>query len=288
MVFLNHMSNFLSQFHYSLLGDPQNPKKIVFVHGLMAFAANWRKIASRLENEFQCLIYDQRGHGRSFKPETGYSTKDFALDLDKITDELGWTEFHVVGHSMGARNAMIFAHLFPHKVQTLTLEDMGPDANPNALNYYKRMLESIPTPFANKVEAKKYFELSFAKNFSAKEPLTVLSTFLQANLEEKTSGPQPGPIGPQPGTIDCKFSKDAIYEIVERGNNQDHWLEVSSFKMPVLVIRGENSHVLSRETFEKMQTVNPNIRGVEIKGAGHWVHYEKSDEFVHELKAFIN
>ena len=281
MGFLNHMSNFLSQFHYSVLGDPNNPKKIVFIHGLMAFAANWRKIASRMENDYQCLIYDQRGHGRSFKPETGYSTKDFALDLDKITDELGWTEFHVIGHSMGARNAMVFGHLFPQKVLTLTLEDMGPEANEKALGYYKRMLESIPTPFATKEHSKRYFENSFAKNFRAKEPLTVLSTFLQANLEEKTTGPHQG-------MIDWKFSKDAIYEIVELGNNQNHWLEVSSFKMPVLTIRGENSHVLSRETFEKMQTVNPNIRGVEIAGAGHWVHYEKSDEFAQALKDFIN
>ena len=115
------MSSFLSQFHYSVVGNPENPKKIVFVHGLMAFAANWRKIASRLENDFCCLIYDQRGHGRSFKPETGYSTKDFAMDLNKITSELGWSEFHLVGHSMGGRNAMVFAHLFPEKVKTFVL-----------------------------------------------------------------------------------------------------------------------------------------------------------------------
>ena len=62
----------------------------------MAFSANWRKIASRLESEFQCLIYDQRGHGRSFKPETGYTPEVFAEDLYKITNELGWDRFHLV------------------------------------------------------------------------------------------------------------------------------------------------------------------------------------------------
>ncbi len=274
------MSSFLSQFHYSVVGNPENPKKIVFVHGLMAFAANWRKIASRLENDFCCLIYDQRGHGRSFKPETGYSTKDFAMDLNKITSELGWSEFHLVGHSMGGRNAMVFAHLFPEKVKTLTIEDMGPDPNETALGYYQRMLEVIPTPFLNKGEQKDFFENDFAKKFPAKEPMNVLSTFLQANLEEKMTPPHQG-------LIDWKFSKKAIYEIVELGNNQDHWLEVSSFKMPVLLIHGEKSHVLSHETFQKMQLVNPNIKGVEILGVGHWVHYEKSDEFAQALKDFI-
>ena len=85
------MSSFLSQFHYSVLGNPENPKKIVFIHGWIDFAANWRKIASRVENDFCCLIYYQRGHGRSFKPETGYSAQEFANDLNRITDEFGWT-----------------------------------------------------------------------------------------------------------------------------------------------------------------------------------------------------
>lgn len=287
------MAHFLSQFHYSILPTPteatlelkKSPNqngvnRIVFVHGLMAFAANWRKIATRLQNDFECLIYDQRGHGRSMKPETGYAPTDFANDLDKITTELGWSKFHLVGHSMGARNAMVFAHLFSHKVQTLTLEDMGPENNQSALDYYKRLLDFIPTPFASKEAVKVFFDSVFVKQFPAKEPMAVLSTFLQANLEEQSEGLSQG-------KYDWKFSKKAIFEIVEKGNSRDLWVETSSFKMPVLVIRGENSHVFSREVFEKMQLVNSNIRGVEISGASHWVHYEKSEEFVACLRQFI-
>ena len=119
---------FLSNFNYSVLGNAESPR-VVFIHGLMAFSANWRKIASRLQNDFQCLIYDQRGHGRSFKPDSGYSPEVFAEDLNKITNELGWDSFHLVGHSMGGRNAIVFADLYPQKVTTLTIEDMGPEAD---------------------------------------------------------------------------------------------------------------------------------------------------------------
>ena len=267
--------SYLSNFHYAILGS-NTRERIVFIHGLMAFAANWRKIANRLDSEFQCLIYDQRGHGRSFKPDTGYSPEIFAEDLDKITTELGWDKFHLVGHSMGGRNAMVFANLYPHKVRTLVIEDMSPERDDNMESYYKKMLNGIPTPFTSKLAMKSFFETEFNKIFSSKEPPAVLSTFLQANMEEKYDG-----------LYDWRFSKNAVFEIVKEGHLQDRWLEVSSFKMPVLLIRGENSHILSRETFEKMLVVNPNIEGIEILGTGHWIHYEKFEEFVQCVRRFI-
>lgn len=265
----------LENFNYSVLGT-NAAKRIVFVHGLMAFSANWRKIASRLENDFQCLIYDQRGHGRSFKPDSGYAPEDFAEDLYKITNELGWDRFHLVGHSMGGRNVMVFAHKYPEKVITLTIEDMGPERDPKVLDYYYQMLDVIPTPFLNKETIQAFFATEFFKKFTPKEPPAVLSTFLQANLEEKADG-----------TYDWRFSKQAVYEMVREGHEKDRWLEVSSFKMPVLLIRGETSHVFKAETFEKMLQVNPQITGVTVPGVGHWVHFEKYQEFINELRHFI-
>ncbi len=242
----------------------------------MAFSANWRKIASRLENDFQCLIYDQRGHGRSFKPETGYSPEIFAEDLDKITTELGWDQFHLVGHSMGGRNAIVFAHRYPHKVKTLTIEDMGPDTDPDVTGYYEKMLNSVPTPFQTKEDLKQFFATEFFKKFQAKEPPQVLSLFLQANIEEKPDG-----------TYDWKFSKQAVFEIAKEGHKKDRWEEIRTIQIPMLLVRGEKSHVLSQETYLKMLQENSFITGVEINGVGHWVHFEKYEEFVSELRKFI-
>ncbi|MBC7753796.1 MAG: alpha/beta hydrolase [Moraxellaceae bacterium] len=267
---------FLSNFNYSVLGNAESPR-VVFIHGLMAFSANWRKIASRIQNDFQCLIYDQRGHGRSFKPESGYSPEVFAEDLNKITDELGWDSFHLVGHSMGGRNAIVFADLFPQKVRTLTIEDMGPEADSRSHLYYEKMLNAVPTPFDSKQSMKQFFASDFEKNFEAKEPISVLSTFLQANIEQVENTQ----------LFDWRFSKQAIFETVKQGHIKDRWREVTHLSMPVLLIRGENSHVLKRETFEKMLQVNPKITGVEIKQAGHWIHYEKYEEFTSILREFL-
>lgn len=266
---------FVDNFNHSILGQ-NTQNRVVFLHGLMAFSANWRKIANKIENDFQCLIYDQRGHGRSFKPESGYTPEILAEDLNKITADLGWDRFHLVGHSMGANVAMVFASKFPEKVRTLTIEDMGPNVVADSYKYYENMLNIVPTPFNSKEEMRAFFDNEFLKKFNARESSKVLISFLQANIEEKIDG-----------KYDWRFSKNAIVEIAKAGHAKDRWLEVSSFKMPVLLVRGETSHLLSREIFEKMMFVNPQIQGVEIKGAGHWVHYEKYEEFTEELSKFL-
>lgn len=270
---------FLSNFNYSILGDNSN-SRIVFIHGLMAFSANWRKIASRLQSDFQCLIYDQRGHGRSFKPVSDYSPEVFAEDLNKITDELGWDHFYLVGHSMGGRNAMVFADMYPHKVKKLVIEDIGPEIDPQSYLYYENMLNRVPTPFKSKEDIKAYFRDDFEKNFKAKENIAVLSTFLQANIELV-------PEGSGKELYDWRFSKEAVFQIVKEGHTQDRWKEVKNFTMPVLLVRGENSHVLSSDVYEKMLKANPNIQGLEIKNAGHWVHFEKYEEFTAALREFL-
>ncbi len=266
---------YLDNFNFSILGTNVN-SRIVFVHGLMAFSANWRKIASRLDNEFQCLIFDQRGHGKSFKPSSGYSPEIFAEDLNKITDELRWDNFHLVGHSMGARNSMVFANLYPKKVRTLTLEDMGASGDPRVTGYYEKMLSAVPTPFADREAVKQFFANHFQDVFKAKESAEVLALFLQANIEEKEGG-----------YYDWKFSKDAVFEIAKEGNARDFWNEVKNFKMPTLLIHGQNSHMLNVETYNKMLQLNSNISGVQFAGAGHWVHYEKYEEFTTVLRNFI-
>lgn len=266
---------YLDNFHYSVLGT-NTQQRIVFMHGLMAFAANWRKIAGRLEGEYQCLIYDHRGHGRSFKPASGYSPEILAEDLDKITADLGWDRFHLVGHSMGARVALTYAGRHPEKIRTLTLEDMGPDAHPESYRYYENMLNIVPTPFASKAALKVFFETEFLQRFTPRENPQVLVTFLQANIEEKPDG-----------SYDWRFSKQAIIDIVKEGHRHDRWAELRGLTMPTLVVRGERSHVLSREVYEQMLQANPHVRGVEIPGTGHWVHYEKYEEFTRLLHEFL-
>ncbi len=259
--------DFLKQFHYQIYGNSTAPK-LVFLHGLMGFGANWRKIVSGMEDKFQILTFDQRGHGRSMKPDAGYAPEDYADDLIEILNELGWEKIHLVGHSMGGRNALNFASRFPQRVISLVIEDISPESKLSDVERYEKLLDRVPTPFQNKKDAKEFLLNDFG------DP--VLGNYFYSNLVENDQG-----------LIDWRFSKKGIIDSVRLGRKVDRWAEWQSLKMPTLLVRGENSTDLPQDIYEKMLKENPNVEGILIKEAGHWVHFDQPEQFIDDLRAFL-
>jgi pimeloyl-ACP methyl ester carboxylesterase len=260
--------NFIENFNYRITGADSSPK-LVFLHGLMGFASNWRSIAKAFEKDFQILCYDQRGHGKSFKPDSNYAPEDYAEDLNKILEDLGWTDIVLVGHSMGARNATSFAYKYGKKLKALVLEDLGPEANLDSIAKNKLLLSRVPTPFNDKKEARSHIEAEFKDNM-------ILGEYLYANLHEN-----------EQKQIDWRFSKNAILLSVEQGRSTDRWEQFLALDMPTLLIRGAKSDEFPADIYQSMLNRNPRVKGVEIPGAGHWVHFDSRDQFISVLKDFF-
>ncbi len=259
--------SYLSQFNYDLRG-PFDGKKVVLLHGLMGSWTNWRRLLSDFEGEYRVLSYDQRGHGRSLQPADGYEPEDFASDLLQILDELGWGKIYLIGHSMGGRNALVFASQYPERVERLVVEDIGPEGNLESAEKIESMLAKVPTPFRDKRVAKE----TILGLFSNK----VLANYLYANITEVS-----------PGIFDWRFSKDAILKAVWAGRSKDRWAEWQGLKMPTLLIRGADSDELDSSTYNQMLSRQPQAKGVEIPNAGHWVHYDQPAAFSQAIRDFL-
>lgn len=265
---------YLDNFNHVISGT--GDKKLIFLHGLMGYGQNWRTLAKEFEADFTILLFDQRGHGKSFHPQSGYSPENYADDLKKILDELGWKKIFLVGHSMGGRNALNFAYRFPEYVERLVIEDIGPESDPAGEASIREMLESVPVPFAKKEEARIFFQNDFARLYKGAENPRSIGLFLYSNL------------GGDTGNISWRFSYPGILESVRLGRASDRWHEVKALAMPTLIIRGEKSRDLSQSVYEEMLDCNSNLRGVVIDGAGHWAHADKPVEVAAALKEFLS
>lgn len=268
--------SYLDKFYHQITGRGEDAPKLVFLHGVMGFTANWRRIAKAFEDEFRVLVFDQRGHGRSFQPAIGYAPEDYAGDLEKILDELGWQQIHLVGHSMGGRVAIHFAHENPERVTRLVVEDIGPSMYPEGVGLISRLLDTVPVPFANKREAKEWFDTEFMRLFADQSRREGLAAYLYANLKENEAK-----------QAVWRFYEPGMRESVAQGRATERWDEIEELKVPTLVVRGEHSRDLPREIFDRMLAANLLIKGVEIAGAGHWVHSDQPDAFIEALKAFL-
>jgi 3-oxoadipate enol-lactonase len=108
------------ELNYRLEGD--GPETVVLVNGLADDLETWvLQMDDLLGAGYRVLRFDNRGVGQSSKPAGPYTTRMFADDTKALVDELGLSDFHMVGISMGGMIAQELTLGHPERVRTLTL-----------------------------------------------------------------------------------------------------------------------------------------------------------------------
>lgn len=79
-----------------------------------------------MAQHYQVITLDQRGHGKSFKPASGYSIEIMASDVYELLRQLNVAQVHLDGGSMGGMVSLQFALDHPDMVQSLILVDSYP------------------------------------------------------------------------------------------------------------------------------------------------------------------
>ena len=110
-------------FHYWQSGKGPD---VILTHGLGGNLAGWHlTLVPELQGSYRVTTYDLRGHGRSDAPETGYTNRNMAEDLRGLMDALGIDRAHLVGHSWGGDISLQFALLYPDRVRSMVLVEVG-------------------------------------------------------------------------------------------------------------------------------------------------------------------
>lgn len=160
--------------HYLCTGDGPD---MVMLHGLTGNLAVWHlKMVPMLRDRFRITTYDLRGHGRSDIPPCGYTTADFATDLEALLDVLGIEHAHLVGHSLGADVSLHLALRHPERVDRLVLIEpaipalayLRKDPEWDGWAYWARMLEEFS---GIKVPREKWTDLRHMIRESSKVPI---------------------------------------------------------------------------------------------------------------------
>jgi pimeloyl-ACP methyl ester carboxylesterase len=109
----------------SVRDHPGGAPPIVALHGLASNARWWDLVAARLSPRWRVLAPDLRGHGRSDRPDTGYSFPEVAGDLRGLMEAEGLDRVVVAGHSWGASVALWLAGAVPERVTGCVCVDGG-------------------------------------------------------------------------------------------------------------------------------------------------------------------
>ncbi|HLI28713.1 MAG TPA: alpha/beta hydrolase [Chloroflexota bacterium] len=242
---------------------------VLLTHGITAQAHVWDPIAARLAARYRVLSLDQRGHGESLRPPSGYSLADHVADLAAVLDALGGERAVVVGHSLGARNVFAFAALHPARTALLVAIDYGPWIAAEAFTALDARVLGAPSRFASYAEARAYLATRYPQ-------------ITPDALERRARfGLRPVPDG-----LVWRYEPAAIAQTLEH-LNADLAPLVPRVQAPTLIVRGERSAFYDAAAFARLREARPDFEYVEIAGATHYVPEERPDTVYHLLAAFL-
>jgi pimeloyl-ACP methyl ester carboxylesterase len=105
--------------HYKRSGDGE---PLLLIQGMSATHLAWgRPFLADLERSFECIVFDNRGMGKSGRAELPFEITHMAADAVALLDALEIESTHVFGASMGGMIAQEVALAHPDRIRTLTI-----------------------------------------------------------------------------------------------------------------------------------------------------------------------
>lgn len=235
---------------------------VYLLHGLTAKSQDWSSIPDMLAKMgFHVFAFDMRGHGQSDKPETGYTPEDHAKDVEACAETLGHLQLHVVGHSTGGRNALVFAALYPERVLSLTIVDQTLTKDEESWKKYLQRYTEYPAPFPNEEALDKFLHQKFRGDERR-------FTYYKGQFWKTDNG-----------EWNWNFSPQAAWKTQKLGREKEAYEWLGKVKCPILFIKGGDSNYVSPEEARKIQGLISNGRPFD-KAQGKLVVVEKAEHAV--------
>jgi pimeloyl-ACP methyl ester carboxylesterase len=262
--------------HYLDYGGDGPP--LVFSHATGFHAWLWAPYARRLSDRFRVLALDQRGHGRSDKPPTGYRWEHFGTDLAGFLERLGLEEVRAVGHSKGATAIAAAAAAGSRRFARAVLIDPvlvpGPPLrepqNDNMLSSGARRRRSV-WPDRNEM-----FE-----RLRGKSPFdTWEEEFVRLYVDH-------GVADRPDGQVELLCPPEIEAQVYAHAPMSDGFAFLEKLAVPTLVIRGETSPTLADRSLAEAVHRLPDGRAHTVPGSGHFVPMERSAAVAEALAEFL-
>jgi len=261
--------------HYLIAGqgDP-----VVLLHGYAQTSRMWLPLMAELAKTHTVIAPDLRGAGESSKPTNGYTKAVMAQDIHQLLRSLGHEHIAIVGHDIGLMVAYAYGAQFRREVDRIALMDaflpgVGDWKNVWLMRdlWHFHFYGETPLALVHGRE-RTYFE-HFWNDFAADPKHSVSEADRRFYAKAYA---QPG--GMRAGFEYFKaFSQDAIdFENFSK----------TRLSMPMLVLTGEKAS--GEFLIEQGRLVATDVRGVIVKGSGHWLMEEATDQVIPELVAFVN
>ena len=240
-------------------GDPRNRDVLVCVHGLTRTGRDFDELARALCGQFRIVCPDIVGRGDSDRLADPmlYAVPQYLSDMVSLLARLDVEQVHWLGTSLGGLIGMGLAAQPGSPVAKLVLNDAGPVVAQVALHRIAQYVGQAPT-FQSVEQAQEYIRRISAPfgPHSEAQWRVLTETWLRRNAD-----------GSWRAHYDPRIAEPYRASLPDK--DLQLWALYDAVRCPTLVLRGEHSDLLSRDTAQAMTGRGPKARLVEIAGVGH-------------------
>jgi pimeloyl-ACP methyl ester carboxylesterase len=252
-------SSGLHRMAYTEWGARDNPRVLICVHGLTRNGRDFDALAEAMSGHYRVICPDVVGRGQSgrLRDPAGYAIPQYVADMVTLIARLNVDSVHWVGTSMGGLIGMALAAQEGTPIHKLVLNDVGPQITSESLQRIATYVGTDPD-WANFDEA-----LAYVKAVSA--PFGPLTEAQWRHLTETSIVQRPD--GRWAFRYDPRIAEP--FKAAFTGQEIDLWPLYERIACPTLVVRGAETDLLARETWQRMGACGPRAKLAEIPGVGH-------------------
>ena len=249
---------------------------LLFAHGFGQTRGAWKAAAATMATHgCRCVTFDSRGHGESERaPDGEYHMQQFVDDLLGLAAEQPDPPI-LVGASMGGLLGLVTAgEVRPSPFRALVLVDITPRWETSGVERILAFMQAHPDGFASYAEA--------AEQIAAYLP----------QRREKKSEQQLRPLLREGADGRLRWHWDPALLagglVSESERYQPRLLSAAAkVEVPVLLLSGERSDVVSHRTVDEFLALVPHARHAEVPGATHMLAGDANDAFTAQIAGFI-
>ena len=245
--------------HYRDYAGRADRPPILCIPGLTRNARDFAHVAERLAGEWRVICVDLRGRGESAfaKFPLSYAPLTYLQDIDELIAELRFDRIIIFGTSLGGLLAMIMALAHPGRISGALLNDIGPEIEMDGLERIRATVEKSGS-WPSWVHAAR----AAAETYGDAHPDYDLNEWIALAKRLYRLTPQ--------GRIVQDYDLKILVPMRTPAEPVDLWPAIDAFgDVPVAVLRGGLSDILSATTAEAMMKRLPNGRLTTIPRTGH-------------------
>ena len=248
---------------YKEWGDPKNPTVLLCVHGVTRVSDDFDALAAVMSDRYRVICPDVVGRGRSswLANPLGYQLPQYVSDMVTLIARLDVAQVDWFGTSMGGLIGMGVAALKDHPIRKMLLNDIGPTINYAALmRIAEYMGKEVRFPtFEAGVDYIRTIAAPFGPH--SDEQWHKLAGDV---LREQKDGQWIRHYDPALALAFSSFTQESAAQ-----SETALWAIYDAIQCPVLLVRGSESDLLSRETADLMTQRGPRAALTELAGIGH-------------------